>query len=144
MQSCHKLPNWSWQRDLICGNFESRQLDLRQRVIVWNIFMNLVFCHSGLQNTSEHRPQNLSRHSQCLNILYIRTFQFCRSSWFFELGGQQVQKATFVDQVFARRRKRDCHWSINIVFTFSFESEQTGAAFLCLLFTSGKCLILKL
>ena len=57
-----------------------------------------------------HRPQNLSRHSQCLNILYIRTFQFYRSCWmergFFEAATNNICWQSF----YRKKRERDWHW----------------------------------
>ena len=95
LQSCHKLQNWSWQTfdlpkfwNLVSFIWAAEWLFER---FLWIWFFGL---EVSLQNTLEHQPPNPSRHSECLNILYMRTFQFYRSCWmdrgFFELAKPQA------------------------------------------------------
>ena len=97
---------------------ESRQLHLSGRVIVWKIFMNLVFWPRG--QFTKYFGASTTKPFQALWMFeYFIHEDFSilpvmlngpRILWTGQTpsSGQQVQKATFVDQVFALRR--NWHW----------------------------------
>ena len=124
IRSCHEFLNCTPGRLLICGNFLS----------VWFYCFKYFHEFGWFSKYTAHRPQNLSRHSQCLNILYIRTFQFCRSPWFFELCKPEAvvnkYKKPHLLTKFCSERKRDQHWSIHIFFLQFQISKQKGATVL--------------
>ena len=97
IQSCHEFLNCTSGRLLICGIFLS----------VWFYCFKYFHEFGWFSKYTAHRPQNLSRHSQCLNILYIRTFQFYRSCWmergFFEAATNNICWQSF----YRKERERE-------------------------------------